>query len=140
MKTWHIVLLIVALIGAFPSAAAAQAAGASKDASKAVPKYDVATEVTLKGTVVEVSDRDCPVSGGMGFHLKLKQLDGQIIEIHVASSKYIKDNDLALNKDDQVEVTGSKVKFEGVDTVFAREIVRGTDTFVFRDKSGKRIW
>jgi DNA/RNA endonuclease YhcR with UshA esterase domain len=136
MKTWYAVLLMGVLMAGFASTAAAQAAAGSK----AVPKYDVATEVTLKGTVVDVSDRDCPVSGGMGFHFNLKQADGQIIEVHVAASKYIKDNDMRLNKGDQIEVTGSKVKFEGVDTVFAREATRGNDTFVFRDKSGKPVW
>jgi len=136
MKTWYAVLLMGVLMAGFASTVAAQAAAAGK----AVPKYDVASEVTSKGTIVDVSDRECPVSGGMGFHFNLKQADGQMIEVHVAASKYIKDNDMRLSKGDQIEVTGSKVKFEGVDTVFAREATRGNDTFVFRDKSGKPVW
>ncbi len=33
-----------------------------------------------------------------------------------------------------------KVKFEGVDTIFAREVKRGNDMYMFRDKDGKPIW
>jgi hypothetical protein len=49
-------------------------------------------------------------------------------------------HDLTFSKGDELEVTGSKVKFEGVDTIFAREVKRDSDTFVFRDKDGNPIW
>jgi len=133
MKTWHIVLLIVAVVLAFAPSLAAQS-------SQAVPKYDPATEVTLKGTIVDISERVCPVSGGMGFHFVLKSQDGKTIEVHVTTTKFMKTYDVALNKGDEVEVVGSKVKFEGVETIFAREVTHGNDTFVFRDKTGKPVW
>ena len=136
MKAWHMVLLIGALVAAVTPSASAQAAASNKN----VPKYDVATEVTLKGPILEVSNRDCPVSGGMGFHLTIKQPDGQDIEVHVALTHFMKEMELALNKGDVVEVTGSKVKFEGTETVFAREIVIGNDTYTFREKTGKPVW
>jgi hypothetical protein len=47
---------------------------------------------------------------------------------------------VVFNKGDELEVTGVKVNFEGVETIFAREIKRGQDTFVFRDKDGKPVW
>jgi len=31
-----------------------------------------------------------------------------------------------------------KVQFEGVETIFAREVTRGSETFIFRDKDGTR--
>jgi len=52
----------------------------------------------------------------------------------------VKNYEVVFEKGDQIELIGSKVKFEGVDTIFAREIRRGNDTFVFRDKDGKPIW
>jgi hypothetical protein len=39
-----------------------------------------------------------------------------------------------------LEITGSKVKFEGVETIFARKIKRGTEELVFRESDGKPIW
>ena len=108
--------------------------------SESAAGLDPATEATYKGTVEEITDRVCPVSGGMGSHLLLKLADGKTIEVHLATVKFVKMYELVFAKGDQIEVTGSKVKFEGVDTIFAREIKRGTDTFVFRDKDGKPIW
>jgi DNA/RNA endonuclease YhcR with UshA esterase domain len=136
MKTWQIVLGMVMLLVAFAQVAAAQ----TSDSSKAVPKYDTATEVTLKGTIVSTSERNCPVSGAMGFHFVLKSKDEKTIEVHVATSKLMKSYELVLNKGDEVEVVGSKVKFEDVDTIFARQITRGEDMFVFRFKDGKPLW
>jgi len=135
MKTWHVMILLIVLIAAVVPAFCAQ-----KPASPAVPKYDVATEATFKGTVEEVRDRQCPVSGGMGSHIILKLSDGKTIEVHLATTKFVQQYELVFSKGDQVEVVGSKVKFEDVDTIFAREIRRGTDTFVFRDKAGAPIW
>ena len=76
----------------------------------------------------------------MGAHVVLKMADGKAIEVHLATTKFVKSYELAFSKGDQLEVTGTKVKFEGVDTIFAREVKRGGDTFVFRDKDGKPIW
>jgi hypothetical protein len=108
--------------------------------SEAVPKYDRAAEATFRGTVEEVRNRQCPVSGTMGSHLILKLSGGNTIEVHLASTKFVKAYDLAFNKGDAVTVVGTKVQFEGVDTIFAREVSRGSETFMFRDKSGTPIW
>ena len=55
-----------------------------------VPKYDRAAEATFKGTVEEVRNRQCPVSGGMGSHLILKLADGNTIEVHLVLAKFVK--------------------------------------------------
>jgi DNA/RNA endonuclease YhcR with UshA esterase domain len=66
--------------------------------------------------------------------------DGSTIELHLAATKYIKSYEMLFNKGDEIEVTGSKVKFNGTDTILAREITRGQDSFVFRDENGKPVW
>lgn len=80
------------------------------------------------------------MSGGMGSHVILKLVDGTTIEVHLATANFVRNNELVLSKGDKIEVTGMKVKFEGVDTIFAREIRRDNDTYVFRDKDGKPVW
>ena len=105
-----------------------------------MPKYDLSHEVTLKGSVTDTTERNCPVSGGMGFHFMLKMQDGKSIEVHVATSKFVKSNEMALNKGDAVEVVGSKVKFEDKETIFARQITRGDEVFVFRFNDGSPAW
>ena len=128
--------MLVILLIALGQIAVAQA----PEAKTPAPKYNVSSEVTLKGTITDISERNCPISGSMGFHFTLKTADGNTIEVHVATSKFVKDYEVSLNKDDQVEVVGSKVKFEGTETIMAREVTRGTDVFVFRFKDGKPAW
>jgi DNA/RNA endonuclease YhcR with UshA esterase domain len=130
MKTKAILTLILGLILAPVLVSAADSA---------VPKYDKATEVHLKGVVQDVRDYQCPISGTMGSHITLKA-DTGMIELHLAATKYTKSYEIVFNKGDQIEVVGSRVKFEGADTILAREITRGTDTFTFRDGDGKPVW
>jgi len=139
MKTSGIIVLILmvlALVLASTSTAAVQ----KSEPGVAVPKYDPAAEATFTGTVDEVVDRQCPVSGGMGSHLILRLSPTKTIEVHLATTRFVKSYELVFSKNDVVTVVGVKIVFEGVETIFAREVTRGNDTFVFRDKDGKPIW
>jgi hypothetical protein len=139
MKSWFTVILIL-VAAALLLAIVPAASGQKSEPRVAVPKYDPAIEATFKGTIIETRDRECPVSGGMGSHVILKLADGETIEVHLAATKFVKSYGLVLNKGDQVDVVGTKVHFEGTDTIFAREVTRGTETFAFRDKNGMPIW
>lgn len=132
MKIWSAVILMLALIAVSLTTLAEKA--------PPLPRYDPSTEGTFKGTVESTSDHQCPVSGGLGSHVVLKLGDGKTIEVHLAATKFVKMYELAFNKGDEIEVTGSKVTFEGVETILAREVKRGNDTFVFRDKQGNPVW
>ena len=134
MRSWPASILSFALIVAPPSIIAQQKPNSTP------PKYNLTTETTLKGTVEQVSNHECPVSRGMGAHVILKTDDGKTIEVHLAPTKFVKIFDLVLAKGDQIAVTGSKVEMDGVDTIFAREMKRGNDTFTFRDDKGKPVW
>ena len=136
MKNWPAVILILALV----AASAPVLASPQSTPKAAAPKYDPATEAVFKGTVQEVRDRQCPVSGGLGSHVVLKLENGATIEVHLATKKFVDEYELVFSVGDQLEVTGSKVVFEGVDTIFAREVKRGNDVYVFRDKNGKPVW
>lgn len=135
MKTWRVSLLVSVFVMAATVVAAAQ-----KSANEPVPKYDKSTEAVFKGTVDAVTDRECPVSGGMGSHLIVKLADGSLLEVHLSLSRFVKQYELIFHKGDVLEVTGVKVKFGGVDTIFARKIKRGEDEFLFRDNDGKPLW
>ena len=136
MKTWPVILIIglVLTLLALPVYAAASEQNAK------VPKYDRAAETVFKGVVEEVKDRECPISGGMGAHLMLKLGEGQILEVHLATTKFVQNYELVFSKGDEIQVTGTKVKFEDKDAILAREIKKGNDIFVFRDKDGKPVW
>ena len=133
MKTWRVSLVLAVVV-------VAMVAAAQKPENESVPKYDKSTEAVFKGTVDEVKDRECPVSGGMGSHLMLKMADGNVLEVHLSLTKFVRQYELVFHKGDVLEVTGVKVKFEGADTIFARKIKRGEDEFLFRDSDGKPLW
>ena len=106
----------------------------------AAPKYNPAAEAVYKGTIADVRDRQCPVSGGVGTHIILKLENGSIIEVHLATTEFTKMVEMNLRKGDSIEVTGWKTEFEGVETIFAREVKFGNETYVFRAKDGMPAW
>jgi DNA/RNA endonuclease YhcR with UshA esterase domain len=133
MKTWPVVVLVVALM------LAATAVAQKPASSDPVPKYDVSQEAKFKGVVDEVKDRTCPISGGMGSHLMVK-IDNKVYEVHVAPVKFVKSYEVVFEKGDELEIVGIKTTFQGVDAILPREIKRGNDDFLFRDEKGKPIW
>jgi hypothetical protein len=139
MKISRIIILILSAFALVLTVAPA-AVGQKSKPDVAVPKYDPAAEATFKGTVEDAKDRQCPVSGGMGSHLILRLSPSKTIEVHLATTKFVKTYDLVFNKGDVVTVVGTKVQFEGVETIFARVVTLDNATFVFRDKDGTPIW
>lgn len=100
--------------------------------------YDRSTEVTLKGTVEEV--KEVRRSGAWtGTHLTLKTDQGTF-DVHVGPTAYLTKNQMTISKGDGIEVTGSKVKYEGADAVLAREVKKGDKALTLRDAAGIPQW
>lgn len=137
MRSFHSLTPIFVTV--FLTAAVLTAAG-QKTGSPTVPKYDPASEATFKGIVTDVVERQCPMSGGLGSHLNLKLEDSQTIEVHLATTRFLKSFGVAFNKGDKIEVVGVKVQFEGKETIFARDVTRGSETLTFREKDGRPVW
>jgi len=105
-----------------------------------VPKYNSAAESAYKGTVEDVRDRECPISGGVGTHILMQLENGNTIEVHLATTEFTKMLEMNLRKGDPIGVTGWKTEFGGVQTIFAREVRYGNDTYIFRAKDGTPAW
>jgi len=109
-------------------------------APTSVPKYDISNEVTIKGVVQEVKDFQCPVSGGMGAHLIVKT-DKGVVTVHLALTKFLSEYGFNFAKGDEVVITGIKAKVgDDENSILARKIDRGNQTFTFRDKEGRPLW
>lgn len=112
-----------------------------------MPKYDSTTVVTVKGTVEEVQEitMKSGQTGQMqgmnhtGLHLILKTEAGSLTVL-VGPSSFVKENNFTFTKGDQIEVTGSKTKYNGSDAVIAREIKKGDKTLTLRDDKGIPEW
>lgn len=99
--------------------------------------YNVASETTVKGVVRGVEDFTCPVSESeIGRHLRLQTANGTM-QIHLAPARVMRSQNFSFSPGDQIEVLGSKVKVQGQESMMAREITRGNESFFIRDREGK---
>ena len=123
----------IAAIGLLLALAIPAAAAQKKDSE---PKYDSATEVTLKGTVQELKQ----VEAAKGdIHLIVKT-DSGVFEVCLCPQKFLDEVELGFKSGDAVTVVGSKVKMEEREVVLAREITSGNNTLTLRDKKGNPVW
>ena len=110
--------------------------------AQAPPKYDRATETTVKGTVEEL--KLVPPSGGKPLAYLLEKTgpdkDKDTVQIFLCPKKFLDDIGVAFKADEAIQVTGSKVKQDGADLILAREIVMGGETLTFRFQDGKPAW
>jgi hypothetical protein len=126
---WKLCILVFLML-AVPLALAQKQTG---------PKYDLANEVKIKGTVEEV--KTVGTVEPKDTHLVLRT-DKGLVEICLCPAKFLADMDMSFAKGDKLEVTGAKSKegTEGTEVILAREIVRGENTLVLRDKTGGPVW
>jgi DNA/RNA endonuclease YhcR with UshA esterase domain len=130
------VVLIPAVLLLVISPAFAQQAGRGRSAQ--APRYDPSTEITLRGTIEEV--KQVSRSGAWaGTHLTLKTDQGAF-DVHVGPTAFLAENQMTFAKGDNIEVTGSKVKYEGADAVLAREVKKGDKTLTLRNAAGIPQW
>lgn len=104
-----------------------------------VPGYDPRSEIRIKGIVVAASDYYCAVSRTVESHLILQTGDGTL-EVHLAAPAFVRQYRLTFAEGEVIEVLGSRIIFDGRETLLAREIGRGEEVFVFRDATGKPLW
>ncbi len=101
-------------------------------------KYDPTKETKITGTIDEVKDFTAP-KGEVGVALMVKT-DTTTVEVRLCPNSFLKEFEVTFNKGDKVEITGAKVRIEEKDVILAREIVRGNNTLVLRDKQGAPVW
>jgi hypothetical protein len=105
--------------------------------SATAPKYDPASEATLKGTIGEIKQ----IQFGKATHVDLVLKSGsEVFEVGVCPANIFQDLIVSLAPGDEVEVTGSKVQLDQKPFVMAREIVKGNDSLTLRDKKGTPVW
>jgi len=110
---------------------------ATASAQSALPKYDLATETKMKGTIQELK---LPEKGAKeAARLTLKSGD-TTVDVYLCPKSFLDDMGSNLAKGDEVNLTGSKVKQDGADLILAREVSKGSDTLVLRDDKGKPVW
>ncbi len=101
--------------------------------------YDPATVETVSGEVLEV--RQFMPRPGMhqGVHLLLKT-DGETISVHLGPAWFLENQDVMIEPKDRIEVTGSRITFDGKPAIVAAEVKKGEENLILRDKNGFPAW
>jgi len=102
------------------------------------PKYDLQTEAKVKGVVEE--EKLVTLGSRKDFTELVIKSGEEKLTVYVCPKPYQDEMGITLAKGDEVSVTGSKVKQDAADVILARELVKGSDTFMFRDSKGKPVW
>jgi DNA/RNA endonuclease YhcR with UshA esterase domain len=105
---------------------------------RGMPRYDPATEATVTGIVQEVK-QVAGSAGWSGTHLTL-DTDAGTFDVHVGPSVFLTEKGFTFAKGDQIEVTGSKVKYEAADALIARVVKKGDKVLTLRDAKGFPVW
>lgn len=106
--------------------------------AQAPPKYDPATEGKFKGTVSEL--KFVPPTGGKPVAYLVMKSGSDDMQVFLCPKKFLEDMGIEFKANEEIEVTGSKIKQDGADLTLAREVVKGGDTLTLRFKDGKPAW
>jgi hypothetical protein len=101
--------------------------------------YKVATVETVSGVVVRL-ERLTPKTGMCsGIRLVLKT-NKETLPVHLGPAWFVENQDTRIKPNDTVEVTGSRIAFDGVPTIIAASVMRGNDLLSLRDMDGRPHW
>ena len=110
--------------------------------AQAPPKYNAATETTLKGTVTEL--KFLPPTGAKSIAYVMTKTgpdkDKDVVEIFLCPKKFLDDLGIVFKADDAIQVTGSQIKQDTGNVLLAREVVRNGETITLRFQDGRPAW
>ena len=92
----------------------------------------------INGAILEVKEASGR-SRGIGTHLTVKA-GNDVYDVHVGPTWYLTREKYSFAKGDQVEVIGSRVKYQDAEAIIARQIKKGGDTWTLRDAQGVPLW
>ncbi len=97
------------------------------------------TVEVIGGEVISVDENIQGKGGGYGIHLTVKT-DGETVTVHLGPEWYIENQDIQIEEADKIEITGSKIFYDGKPAITAYEVKKGEDTLVLRDANGFPAW
>ena len=101
--------------------------------------YNPSAVETVKGEVASV-DKIKPMKGmSYGIHLMLKA-EKETLSVHLGPAWYFNSRNYVIKPKDKIEITGSKITYNGKPAVIAAEVKRGNEVIKLRDESGYPVW
>ena len=108
------------------------------------PRYDLATEATVTGTVESVEQIAGPGGGrgrrGLGgTHVTLKT-SAETLPVHLGPTAFLNEKKVVIAKGDTLVVVGSRVTVDGERVFIAKEVKKGDSVWTLRDAAGLPLW
>ncbi len=101
--------------------------------------YNPKTVETISGEVERV-DTITPMKGmSGGVHLVVKT-DKEAISVHLGPVWYLENQDIKIQPKDKVEITGSRITFDGKPAIIAKDVKKGEEVLNLRDDNGYPVW
>jgi hypothetical protein len=101
--------------------------------------YNTNTVETVSGEVIAVK-HITPTNGmSYGVHLELKT-EKETVSVHLGPGWFIENQDVTIEPKDKVEITGSRVTFDGKPAIIAAEVRKGDEVLKLRDQNGIPVW
>jgi hypothetical protein len=101
--------------------------------------YNPKTVETLSGQVVSVEKLTSGQRMSYGVHFTLKT-DKETIAVHLGPSWYMEKQPVTIAQGDKVEVTGSRINYQGQPAIIAAEVKKGGQVLKLRDANGVPAW
>lgn len=101
--------------------------------------YDPKTVETVAGTVAKV-EKFTPMRGmSTGIHLEVTTANGPVA-VHLGPSWFLDRQAVKVGVNDKVEITGSRITFDGKPAIIAAEVRKGDAVLKLRDAQGVPLW
>jgi hypothetical protein len=140
--SWMSVLVLVAATAAWAQPGMGPGGGRGRGWGAGDPysrMYNPKTVETLSGEVVSV-EKFAPgrqISYGVHFTLKTAK---ETVPVHLGPSWYLEKQGVVFAPGDKVEVTGSRITYQGQPTIIAAEVKKGGQVLKLRDAAGVPAW
>ena len=101
--------------------------------------YDPTTVTTITGTIESVDTLTGPRGNFHLIELIVKDKSGTI-PVNIGPSFYLDSQNITFKSGEVVEVTGSKLQFNGKDVIAAAKVKYDGKTIQLRDDNGRPVW
>ncbi|WP_035799172.1 hypothetical protein [Crocosphaera chwakensis] len=102
--------------------------------------YDPNNMATVRGEVVSVNTFTPREGMSGGMHLQLKTDNNQTMDVHLGPAWYLQNQDVQIQPNDNIEVIGSRMNFNGQSAMMAASVQKGEMTLMLRNENGFPMW
>ncbi len=101
--------------------------------------FNPATVETLSGEVTKVERFTAGRGMGQGVHLTLKTAT-ETLDVHLGPSWYLEQQGFTVATGNKLDITGSRITFQGKPAIIASELKKGNQVLILRNAQGVPAW